>query len=179
MSFSDIQSFIQLLEDRGELLRVSAPVSRDLEITEIADRLVKKDGPAVLFENVIGSDFPLAIGLMGTRERMALALGLDDLDKLAEKIRHLIDLGGGGSRWGLLSNVPKLRDAMNLPPRRVKSAPVQEVVWRGDEVDLSRIPVLKCWPEDGGPFVTFPLVITKDPETGERNMGMYLSLIHI
>lgn len=172
-AFSDIQSFIRLLESRGELLRVSAPVSRDLEITEISDRLVKKGGPAVLFENVIGSDYPVAMGLMGTRERMALALGLNDLDELAQKIRHLIDLGGGGSKWGLLSNLPKLRDAMNLPPQRVKSAPVQEVVWRGDEVDLSKIPVLKCWPEDGGPFVTFPLVITKDPETGERNMGMY------
>lgn len=172
-AFPDIQSFIRLLESRGELLRVSAPVSRDLEITEISDRLVKKGGPAVLFENVIGSDYPVVMGLMGTRERMALALGLSDLDELAQKIRHLIDLGGGGSKWGLLSNLPKLRDAMNLPPQRVKSAPVQEVVWRGDEVDLSKIPVLKCWPEDGGPFVTFPLVITKDPETGERNMGMY------
>ena len=85
----------------------------------------------------------------------------------------VIDLGGGGSKWGPLSNLPKLRDAMNLPPRRVGSAPVQEVVWRGDEVDLSKIPVLKCWPLDGGPFITLPLVITRDPETGERNMGMY------
>ncbi|MDO4244892.1 MAG: menaquinone biosynthesis decarboxylase [Deinococcus sp.] len=172
-AFPDIQSFIRLLEERGELLRVSAPVSRDLEITEISDRLVKKGGPAVLFENVKGSDFPVVMGLMGTRERMALAVGVNDLDELAQKIRALIDLGGGGSKWGLLGNLPKLRDAMNLPPQRVQTAPVQEVVWRGDEVDLSNIPVLKCWPEDGGPFVTFPLVITKDPETGERNMGMY------
>ena len=88
-------------------------------------------------------------------------------------MRALIDLSGGGSKLGLLSNVTKLRDAMNLPPRRVKNAPVQQVVWRGDEVDLSKIPVLKCWPLDGGPFVTLPLVITNDPETGERNMGMY------
>ena len=171
--FPDIQSFMRVLEERGELLRVREPVSRDLEITEISDRLVKKGGPAVLFENVVGSDYPVVMGLMGTRERMALAVGVNDLDELAQKIRALIDLGGGGSRFGLLSNLPKLRDAMNLPPRRVKTAPVQEVVWRGDEVDLSKIPVLKCWPEDGGPFVTLPLVITKDPETGERNMGMY------
>lgn len=169
----DIQSFMRLLESRGELLRVREPVSRDLEITEVADRLVKKGGPAVLFENVKGSDYPVVMGLMGTRERMALAAGVRDLDELAQKIRALIDLGGGGSKFGLLSNLPKLKDAMNLPPRRVQSAPVQEVVWRGDEVDLSKIPVLKCWPEDGGPFVTLPLVITNDPETGERNMGMY------
>ncbi|MDL2344589.1 menaquinone biosynthesis decarboxylase [Deinococcus sp. MIMF12] len=173
MAFPDIQSFMRLLEERGELVRVSVPVSRELEITEIADRLVKSGGPAVLFEQVVGSDFPLVIGLMGTRERTALALGVSDLDDLAVKIRHLIDLKGAGGLGGLLGNVGKLRDAMNLPPRRVRSGPAQEVVWRGDEVDLGRLPILKCWPLDGGPFVTLPLVITRDPETGERNMGMY------
>lgn len=173
MAFPNIQSFMRLLEERGELVRVSVPVRRELEITEIADRLVKKGGPAVLFEHVVGSDFPLVIGLMGTRERTALALGVSDLDDLAAKIRHLIDLKGSGGLGGLLGNVGKLRDAMNLPPRRVKSGPAQEVIWRGDEVDLDKLPILKCWPLDGGPFVTLPLVITKDPETGERNMGMY------
>ncbi|GAA5441516.1 3-octaprenyl-4-hydroxybenzoate carboxy-lyase [Deinococcus caeni] len=173
MAFPDIQSFMRLLEERGELIRVTTPVSRELEITEIADRMVKQGGPALLFENVLGSDYPIVIGLLGTKERVALSLGVDDLDDLAAKVRNLIDLSGGGSKLGLLSNVTKLRDAMNLPPRRVRSAPVQEVVWRGDEVDLSKIPVLKCWPLDGGPFVTLPLVITRDPETGERNMGMY------
>ncbi|WP_194165414.1 menaquinone biosynthesis decarboxylase [Deinococcus terrestris] len=173
MAFPDIQSFMRVLEERGELVRVSVPVRRELEITEIADRLVKSGGPAVLFENVVGSDFPLVIGLMGTRERTAQALGVSDLDDLAAKIRHLIDLKGSGGLGGLLGNVGKLRDAMNLPPRRVKSGPAQEVIWRGDEVDLGKLPILKCWPLDGGPFVTLPLVITKDPETGERNMGMY------
>ncbi|GMA17126.1 menaquinone biosynthesis decarboxylase [Deinococcus metallilatus] len=169
----DLQSFARLLEERGELVRVSFPVDRELEITEIADRLVKKGGPAVLFENVKGSPFPLLIGVMGTRERTALALGVSDLDDLAKKVRHLIDLKGSGGLGGLLGNVGKLRDAMNLPPRRVRSGPAQEVVWTGDEVDLSKLPILKCWPLDGGPFVTLPLVITRDPETGERNLGMY------
>ncbi len=173
MSFPDLRSFMHLLEQRGELTRVSTPVSRELEITEIADRLVKKGGPAVLFEQVRGSDIPLVIGLLGTRERTALALGVSNLDELAHKVRALIDLGGSGGAAGLLSNLPKLRDAAHLLPRRVSSAPVQQVVWRGDEVDLDKIPVLKCWPLDGGPFVTLPLVMTKDPETGERNMGMY------
>ncbi|MFC4640056.1 menaquinone biosynthesis decarboxylase [Deinococcus hohokamensis] len=173
MAFPDIQSFMRLLEQRGELLRVPVPVSSELEITEIADRLVKRGGPAVLFEQVRGSEFPVVIGLMGTRERTALALGVSDLDDLAAKVRHLIDLKGSGGMLGMLGNLPKLRDAMHLPPRRVCTAPVQQVVWRGDEVDLSRLPVLKCWPLDGGPFVTLPLVITRDPETGERNMGMY------
>ncbi|SMB88518.1 menaquinone biosynthesis decarboxylase [Deinococcus hopiensis] len=169
----DLQSFIRLLEARGELVRVSVPVDRDLEITEIADRLVKGGGPAVLFERVKGSDFPLVIGLLGTRERMALALGVDDLDDLAARVRHLMDLKGKGGLGGLLGNVGKLRDAMHLPPRRVRGGPAQEVIWTGDEVDLSRLPVLKCWPLDGGPFITLPLVISRDPETGERNMGMY------
>ena len=160
MAFPDIQSFMRLLEDRGELLRVSVPVSHELEITEIADRLVKKGGPALLFENVGAVEFPVAIGLMGTRERTALALGVGDLDDLAAKVRALIDLKGGGGKLGMLGNVTKLRDAMNLPPRRVRTGPVQEVVWRGDEVDLARLPILKCWPLDGGPFVTLPLVIT-------------------
>ncbi|MFT2721985.1 menaquinone biosynthesis decarboxylase [Deinococcus sp. A31D244] len=173
MAFPDIQSFMRLLEQRGELIRITTPVSRELEITQIADRMVKQGGPALLFENVLGSAYPVVIGLLGTKERVALALGVGDLDDLAAKVRNLIDLSGGGSKLGLLSNVTKLRDAMNLPPRRVRNAPVQQVVWRGDEVDLSKIPVLKCWPLDGGPFVTLPLVITKDPETGERNMGMY------
>jgi 4-hydroxy-3-polyprenylbenzoate decarboxylase len=164
---------MRLLEDRGELVRVPFPVDRELEITEIADRLVKSGGPAVLFEQVKGSPFPLVIGLMGTRERTALSLGVSDLDDLAAKVRALIDLKGNGGLGGMLGNVTKLRDAANLPPKRVKTGPVQEVVWRGDEVDLSKLPVLKCWPQDGGPFVTLPLVITKDPETGERNMGMY------
>lgn len=173
MSFPDLQSFVHLLEQRGELVRVWAPVSHQLEITEIADRMVKRGGPAVLFENVHGSDFPLVIGLMNTPERTALSLGVADLDELGRKVRQLLDVGAGGGLLGLLGNLPKLGQAMNLPPVRVKNAPVQQVVWRGDEVDLNKIPVLKCWPLDGGPFVTLPLVISKDPETGEWNMGMY------
>lgn len=173
MTFPDLQGFVRLLEARGELVRVSTPVDRQLEITEIADRLVKRGGPAVLFENVKGSAFPLAIGLLGTRERMALSLGVRDLDDLGSRVRALLDLKMGSGLGGLLSNVPKLRQVASLPPRRVRRAPVQEVVWRGDEVDLSKLPILHCWPLDGGPFVTLPLVITRDPLTGEKNMGMY------
>lgn len=173
MAFSDIQSFLRLLEQRNELVRVREPVSRDLEITEIADRLVKTGGPAVLFENVKDSPFPVAIGLLGTRERVALSLGVQDLDDLAHKVRALIDLKGQGGLLGLIGQIPKLGDALHLPPQKVRSAPVQKVIWRADEVDLYKLPILKCWPLDGGPFITLPLVITKDPQTGERNMGMY------
>lgn len=173
MAFPDLQSFVRLLEARGELVRVRVPVDRQLEITEIADRMVKRGGPALLFEHVKDSPFPLAIGLLGTRERMALALGVPDLGALGRKVRALLDLKMGSGLGGLLSNLPKLREVASLPPRRVRRAPVQEVVWRGDEVDLGRLPVLRCWPQDGGPFVTLPLVITQDPLTGEKNMGMY------
>ncbi len=173
MAYQDLRSFMTLLEERGQLVRIKEPVSCDLEITEIADRMVKVDGPALLFENVVGKDFPVVIGLMGTRERMAWALGVKDLEDPANRIRKLLDIKLGGGILGLASNLPKLKELRNLPPKRVRTAPVQEVIWRGDEVDLSRIPVLKCWPQDGGPFVTLPLVITNDPETGEFNMGMY------
>jgi 4-hydroxy-3-polyprenylbenzoate decarboxylase len=173
MAYQDLRSFIQLLEQRGQLVRVREPVSSELEITEIADRLVKVDGPALIFENVIGKEFPVAIGLMGTRERMAWALGVNELEDLGNRLRKLLDIKLSGGILGLASNLPKLRELAILPPKRVKKAPVQEVIWRGDQVDLSKIPVLKCWPQDGGPFVTLPLVITNDPATGEMNMGMY------
>ncbi|MDA0700139.1 MAG: menaquinone biosynthesis decarboxylase, partial [bacterium] len=161
------------LEERGELVRVADRVSPDLEITALADRAVKRGGPALLFENVEGSALPLVIGLYGTRQRMAWALGLDDLDDLTTRLRALIDVRVGGGLVGLASNLPKLRELAALPPRRVRRAPVQEVVWRGDEVDLGKLPVLTCWPQDGGPFITLPLVITKDPESGDVNIGMY------
>ena len=171
--FGDLQSFIRALEERGELLRIKEPVSHDLEITEIADRFVKRGGPALLFETIPGKEVPLVIGLYGTRKRMALALGVEELDDIAERIRDLIDVRLGGGLIGLASNLPKLRELAALPPKRVRRAPVQDIIWQGDEVNLSKLPVLKCWPQDGGPFITLPLVISKDPETAEVNIGMY------
>jgi len=171
--YTDLRRFLAELERRGELLRVKEPVSHELEITELADRMVKQGGPALFFENVPGKAFPLVIGLYGTRERMALALGARSLDAIGDRIRELTEVKLGGGLLGLASNLPKLKELASLPPKRVRSGPVQEVVWRGDEVDLGKLPVLKCWPQDGGPFITLPLVIFKDPETGEVNIGMY------
>ena len=171
--YPDLRSFVNALEKRGELLHVAKPVSSELEITEIADRMVKAGGPALLFENISGKDFPLVIGLYGTRERMALALGAKSLDAIGDRIRDLLDVKLGGGLFGLASNLPKLKELAALPPKRVRSGPVQEIIWRGDEVDLTRLPILKCWPGDGGPFVTLPLVISNDPETGDTNIGMY------
>jgi 4-hydroxy-3-polyprenylbenzoate decarboxylase len=154
-------------------VRIKERVSPELEITALADRAVKSGGPALLFEDVEGAELPLAINVYGTRERMAWALGVDALEAIPDRLRDLLDIKLGGGVLGMASNLPKLRELASLPPRRVTRAPVQEVVRRGDEVDLGALPVLKCWPGDGGRFVTLPLVISKDPETGEVNVGMY------
>jgi 4-hydroxy-3-polyprenylbenzoate decarboxylase len=173
MRLHDLRGFLTLLESRGQLLRVRERVSADLEIAALADRAVKSGGPALLFEDVAGSALPVAINLYGTRERMAWALGVADLDDLATRLRDLTRVKVGGGVLGLASNLPKLREFASLPPRRVTRAPVQEVVVRGDDVDLGALPVLRCWPQDGGPFVTLPLVITRDPDAGDVNIGMY------
>lgn len=173
MRLRDLRDFLTLLEERGQLVRVRERVSPDLEITALADRAVKTGGPALLFEDVEGSELPVAINLFGTRQRMAWALGVDDLDDVPARLRELLDVKLGGGLLGLASNLPKLRELSSLPPKRVTRAPVQEVVLRGDEVDLGALPVLRCWPQDGGPFVTLPLVITQDPERGDVNIGMY------
>lgn len=172
--FRNLEAYLLALEKRGELKRIRVPVSSELEITEIADRMVKTGGPALLFETVVGKDFPVAIGLFGTRERTAFALGVRDLDELSEKVARLLELkpgrGGISALMGLLPKLPMLKGFF---PKRVRKAPVQEVILKREAVDLFRLPILKCWPLDGGPFLTLPLVITKDPETGELNVGMY------
>ncbi len=179
MSLNDLGGFVQLLEERGELKRISEPVAIELEMSEMADRAVKSGGPALLFEkpvsNVSGASYgmPVVMNLFGTRQRMAWALGVEKLDDIGDRLRSLIDVRLGGGLLGLMSNLPKLREVASLPPKRVRNAPVQQVVWRGDEVDLSKIPVLTTWPGDAGPFITLPLVISRDPLDGELNIGMY------
>jgi len=172
--YKNLQAFIAELERRKELVRIQEPVSSELEITEIADRMVKSGGPALLFENVQDREFPVLIGGYGTVERTALAMGVKSLDDLAARVANLMKLNPGkGGLKAAFAMLPKLRELKGFFPKRVRGGPVQEVVWKGSQVDLSRIPILKCWPLDGGPFVTLPLVITKDPETGELNLGMY------
>lgn len=179
MAYKSLREFLLFLEKRGELRRVKAPVSSRLEITEIADRMMKSGGPALLFEQVEGKDLPLAINLFGTKRRMAWALGVEGLEEIAGRLEELLALprkgpgGGGGGLWTKVQLLPRLAELGSYGPKQVRSAPVQEVVWTGDEVDLSRLPVLTCWPDDAAPFITLPMVLTRDPETGERNLGMY------
>ena len=173
MAYKNQREFIDLLEKEGELRLIKHPVSPELEITEISSRVMHAGGPALLFENVAGSDMPVSINLMGSRRRMALALGVNDLEEIAGRIEDLLSTKVPESLLGKLALLPRLREMASYPPRTVKSGAVQEVVEEGDKVDLRKIPVLKCWPQDGGPYFTLPQVITRCPATGMRNVGMY------
>jgi 4-hydroxy-3-polyprenylbenzoate decarboxylase len=173
MSFQDIREFLSLLEKKGQLRRVKAPVRRELEITEIADRAVK--GPAaqnhaLLFERVEGSSMPVLINTFGTEERTAWALGVERLDELGEKVKGLLDLKMPGSLFEKFRKLGDLLDIARVGPKTVRSAPCQEVV-ETDNPSIAGLPILWCWPKDAGYYITFPLVITRDPVTGLRNVG--------
>ena len=173
MAFSDLREFMALLEERGLLKRVSVEVDPFLEITEIVDRLVKSGGCAVLFENVKGYDLPVLANLFGSMERISLALGVDDLDDVGRRIEELLRFDIPGGLRGGLRMLSRLREFARFKPRIVKTGPCKEVVLRGGDASLDRFPILTCWPGDGGPFITFPLVFTKNPRTGRQNVGVY------
>ena len=175
MKYKDLREFISFLESKGELRRIAAPVTWDLEITEICDRVVKSGGPALLFEKVEGSNIPVLINMYGTEQRMAWALGVERLDDLVDRVKQLLGLMQGPPK-GIMEKVRTLGQLMKMAsfqPKSVRNAPCQEVVIEGSDVDLNRFPILKCWPEDAGRYITLPLVITKDPQTGTRNVGTY------
>lgn len=175
MHFKDIRQFIEFLDERGDLKRVTAMVDSDLEITEITDRTIKSGGPALLFENVAGSDTPVAINLMGTHQRTAWALGVENIDDLTSRVRKLLGLAQGPPS-GLMGKVRALGDLVSVArtqPKIVRRAPCQDVVVTGDDVDLNILPALKCWPDDAGRYITLPLVVSRDPESGRRNVGIY------
>jgi 4-hydroxy-3-polyprenylbenzoate decarboxylase len=172
MIYHDLREFMRFLEEKGELVRITAEVDAELEITELTDRISKRGGPALYFEKVKGSAFPLAINLFGSYRRMAWALGVETFDAVGDKFSSLLSMDPG---MGFRQKVDALFDLYKLSrskPKEVKTAPCQEVV-REKDFSLSDYPVLKCWPGDAGPFITLPLVMTKDPETGKQNMGMY------
>lgn len=173
MAYTDLRDFISRLERDSELIRVKHRVSPELEITEIADRMVKRGGPALLFENVEGSEAPVLINHFGSMRRMATALGVESVEEIAREIESLIASEAPGSFLEKLRMLPKLAKLSSAFPKTVKRAPCQEVVRQGDDASLTFLPVLKCWPADGGRFITLPMVFTKDPETGKRNVGMY------
>lgn len=169
MAFTDLQSFLELLEKEGELHRVTEEVDAELEVTEIATRAVKEKLPALLFENVKGASYPLVINSMATIRRIELALGRPPEALGEEIVRFMEDVNPPslGSFWRNRSTGWRL---LKIRPKSVRRAAVQQHV---EDPHLSELPILKCWPEDGGRFVTLPLVMTKDPRTGAGNMGMY------
>ena len=175
MKFKDLREFIDFLEAKGELKRIKAPVSCELEIAEVCDRVVKRGGPALLFENVEGYDIPVLINMFGSEKRMAWALGVERLDDLVGRVHQLLGLMQGPPQ-GIMEKLRalwQLREMASFQPKMVRNASCQEVVIAGDDVDLNKYPILKCWPMDGGRYITLPLVITRDPQTGTRNLGMY------
>ena len=154
---------------------MKTPVSCELEITEINDRVVKSGGPALLFENVEGYNIPVLTNTYGSARRIAWALGVESLDDLVARVGKLLGLAQGPPR-GLLNKARTLMDLVKMAgtqPKQVRNAPCQEVVLTGQDADLNSLPILKCWPMDAGRFITLPLVISRDPETGARNVGTY------
>ncbi|HEY7864257.1 MAG TPA: UbiD family decarboxylase domain-containing protein, partial [Thermoanaerobaculia bacterium] len=173
MAYRNLGDFLKRLEKEGELARVTERVSPRLEIAEIADRSVKAGGPALLFENVEGSKFPVAINVFGSRRRMLAALELEDWRQWDERLEFFLDPQPPEGLLGKLRALPKITELASVFPKSVKSGACQEVVLQGSDIDLGTLPVLTCWPGDAGPFITMPLVITKDPASGKINVGMY------
>jgi 4-hydroxy-3-polyprenylbenzoate decarboxylase len=176
LKYNDLRDFIATLEAQGELKRITAEVDPYLEITEICDRTLRAGGPALLFENVKGHDMPLLGNLFGTPKRVALGMGQDSVEALREVGKLLAFLKEPDPPKGLKDawdKLPIFKQVLSMGPKSVKRAPVQEVVYEGDDVDLGRLPIQHCWPGDAAPLVTWPLVITKGPHKKRQNLGIY------
>lgn len=176
MSYKDLREFIDFLEQRGELIRITEAVDPNLEMTEISDRVLRRKGPALLFENPIGFNTPVLTNLFGTEQRVALGMGQESIEKLREVGELLAYLRQPDPPKGLKDawdKMPVLKQVLNMAPKVVKNAPCQFHVKTGDEVDLNKLPIQTCWPGDAGPLITWPLVITRGPEKERQNLGIY------
>lgn len=181
MSLDSLSDFIAAIDAIGELARVREPVRVELELCEIADRVMKQPGggKALLFEHPVLADgsrcpYPVAINLFGSMKRMALSLGVANLEEHGARITQLLDLKVPEGLLGKFALLPRLLEIAKFPPRVKGGTPAcQEVVWRGDEIDLGKLPIITCWPKDGGPYITLPMVISRNPQSKVRNVGMY------
>jgi 4-hydroxy-3-polyprenylbenzoate decarboxylase len=169
----DLREWIALLEREGELVRVKAEVDPDLEVTEIVDRTVKGGGPALLFEHPKGSERPLLINQFGTGRRMCLGFGVERLDDVGRKLEDVFEMQPPQGLVEKVRGLKKLKSIADSMPKHVGSGACQEIVLTGDGADLDLLPIQRCWPGDPAPFITLPAVITADPRTGVRNVGMY------
>ena len=172
MAYRDLREFIRRLEKEGELKRISVEVDPVLEITEITDRVTKAGGPALLFEHPKGSRVPLAINLLGSHRRVNLALDVDSLGEVASRVKSFLDVQTPQGFLDKVKMLPKLAELGSFFPKTVKSGPCKEIIKKSD-FSLAEFPILKCWPQDGGRYITWPMVITKNPGTGKRNVGCY------
>jgi len=176
MKYKDLRDFIRQLEAKGELVRITQPIDTDLEMTEIADRTLRAGGPALLFENPKNHDMPVLANLFGTPERVAMGMGQDSVEALREVGKLLAYLKEPEPPKGLKDlweKLPVFKQVLNMPAKVLKKAPCQEVVLTGDDVDLSKIPVQRCWPGDAAPLVTWGLSVTKGPHKKRQNLGIY------
>ncbi|MDP1863405.1 MAG: 4-hydroxy-3-polyprenylbenzoate decarboxylase [Thiobacillus sp.] len=176
MIYHDLRDFIAQLEKMGELKRIAVEVDPKLEMTEIADRVLRAGGPALLFENPKGHSIPVLANLFGTVKRVALGMGEDDPSRLREVGKLLAYLKEPEPPKGLRDawdKWPVLKQVLNMAPKEVRSAPCQEIVWEGNDVDLSRLPVQHCWPGDVAPLVTWGLTVTRGPHKARQNLGIY------
>ena len=176
MRYHDLRDFIAQLERQGELKRIRTPVSPHLEMTEICDRVLRAQGPAILFENPAGHDMPVLANLFGTPRRVAMGMGEDSVEALREVGKLLAYLKEPEPPKGLKDlwdKLPVLRQVLNMAPKIVSSAPCQEIVWEGNDVDLGRLPVQTCWPGDAGPLITWGLTVTRGPNKARHNLGIY------
>ena len=176
MKYKDLRDFIHQLEAKGELVRITQPIDTDLEMTEIADRTLRAGGPALLFENPKNHDMPVLANLFGTPERVAMGMGQETVEALREVGKLLAYLKEPEPPKGLKDlweKLPVFKQVLNMPAKVLKKAPCQEVVLTGDDVDLSKIPVQRCWPGDAAPLVTWGLSVTKGPHKKRQNLGIY------
>ncbi len=176
MKYHDLRDFILQLEKLGELKRVPAPVSTHLELTEICDRVLHAQGPALLFENVVGHSVQVLANLFGTPRRVALGMGQEDIGALREVgklLAYLKEPEPPKTLKNALEKWPILKQVLTMSPKVLSSAPCQEVVWEGEEVDLSKLPIQHCWPGDVAPLITWGLVVTRGPNKARQNLGIY------
>jgi 4-hydroxy-3-polyprenylbenzoate decarboxylase len=173
MAYKDLRDFLHALEKKKELKRIPFEVDPYLEITEFADRSVKAAGPALLFEKPKGSSIPVAINTFASMRRMEIALEVDSVEDVARRIAEYLEMRMPEGLIGKLKMLPKLAEMGAFFPKIVKDGDCKEVIEREEDLSLDRFPILHCWPDDGGRFITLPLVFTRNPETGKRNCGMY------
>ena len=176
MALSNFRNFLDYLEQQGELKRISYPVNPYLEMTEIADRVLRSQGPALLFENPIGYKIPVLCNLFGTAKRVAMAMGREDTTQLREIGELLAFLREPEPPKGIrqfFNVLPKYKQVLNMPVKHRSSAPCQELIFKDDEVDLTQLPIMHCWPGDVAPLVTWGLTVTKGPHKERQNIGVY------